>query len=645
MSNREVLKQIEILLQCDEQIEFVREVLQRAEISEPLQVEITDRIDRIEQRKADPNLYLAVIGEFSSGKSTFINALLQDDLLKTSALVTTAAATKIRYGDCLQVEAHFSGAHVGMVSTQPNSQIVHPPWLSSSQAVDIKEFIQIVSSDEEIARDAIEITIDHPASFLSNGVMIIDTPGTNADNSQHGDITRRVIESRADLSIVIIPATIPLSQTLADFLNHSLKPYLHRCIFVVTRIDEIRPQEISKVLRNLRTRIVQQLDISAPILYACSAQVALDMLNGTEVVADKLQVWQERFTKLEEIIIDRLNRERIINIAESLLRLLDRLFEQLEISLNLKWQQYATRQNEISRQTIPNLPEFTVEQYAICEMELKKSIAVYLSAITSCVDYHRKHTTEKIRTILFSATTEDALNAVIQTQVEQILQADCQQIEIELKPFTTKLAAAAINVGKIFDRKFAQAYHRLQSIRGEVESSMSNDYSWRSPSSNVASSARSTIEKFDLTQDLKMGAGAIAGAVVGSILLPGLGGFVGIAVGSWVSNLFALSLDKRKQALWEQLAPSLKLHFDPIETQIQADANTYTHSLETALKQRIDLYIKKYQAIVENILAEQIGELGSLNQLQQSVRSDLTEIERRRKYLFDRQTKFAKIDI
>jgi GTPase SAR1 family protein len=34
---------------------------------------------RIRKRCADPNLYLAVIGEFSSGKSTFINALLRDD--------------------------------------------------------------------------------------------------------------------------------------------------------------------------------------------------------------------------------------------------------------------------------------------------------------------------------------------------------------------------------------------------------------------------------------------------------------------------------------------------------------------------------------------------------------------------------------
>jgi len=81
MAYQEVSEQVEVLLGCDEQLQFIQEVLQRTEIPDLLRLELQQQVDRIRQRQQDPKLYLAVVGEFSSGKSTFINALLRDELL------------------------------------------------------------------------------------------------------------------------------------------------------------------------------------------------------------------------------------------------------------------------------------------------------------------------------------------------------------------------------------------------------------------------------------------------------------------------------------------------------------------------------------------------------------------------------------
>lgn len=43
-------------------------------------------------------LHVAVFGEFSSGKTTFLNALLGEELLSVSLEPTTAVPTFIRYG-------------------------------------------------------------------------------------------------------------------------------------------------------------------------------------------------------------------------------------------------------------------------------------------------------------------------------------------------------------------------------------------------------------------------------------------------------------------------------------------------------------------------------------------------------------------
>jgi GTPase SAR1 family protein len=634
MSDREILERVEVLLQCNEQLEFIQEVLRRSKISTSLQAEIQHQIDRIENRQKDPNLYLAVVGEFSSGKSTFINALLREELLKTSALVTTAAATKICHGENLQVRVSFSGYHPVIVNQHDSIDL---PWLPDAPVMDIKGFIHTITAEPETAQDVLNLTIEHPSSFLASGITIIDTPGTN---DLLEPITRKVVEEEADLAIIIIPATIPLSETLANFISNSLQPYLHRCIFVISRIDQIRPREQNKTLENLQKRLTSRLAIPSVTIYPCSAQVALDLMNGEAVESQDLE-WQQGFTELESIIIKQLNRAKSICIAESLLRLLDRLFEQLDSYLNSQWQQYENRQREIKQEIIPNLSQFTTEQYASCESQLRKSIDTYISKTANCVDSHRESISNKLRTELFNATTEDALKTVVRTQTENLLQEDRKNIEIDLKPLTTRLAKEAIDVGKIFDRKFTDVYRRLQSIGGNVEAIANNSYGLQATPANVSISAQSLTQKFESDDGTKMGVGAVAGVVVGSILLPGLGTALGIAVGAWASSFFTPSLNERKQQLWEQLQPSLDAYFDTVKSQSQEAAKTYARSLETSLKQRIDSYIEKYQTIINNISIEQKNELNRLNNLQKLTRTDLNEIERRREKLSKQQTKLA----
>ncbi len=96
------------MINYDDHLQFAEKVIARSTLNQYQITDLRQLIQRIQQRKNDPNLYLAVIGEFSSGKSTFINALLRDDLLKTSALVTTAAATRLRYGKTLDVKVNFA---------------------------------------------------------------------------------------------------------------------------------------------------------------------------------------------------------------------------------------------------------------------------------------------------------------------------------------------------------------------------------------------------------------------------------------------------------------------------------------------------------------------------------------------------------
>ncbi len=638
--NREILAEVETLLQCNDHLEFVKNVLARSTVSASVKAEIDAQIDRIEQRQQDPNLYLAVIGEFSSGKSTFINALLKDELLKTSALVTTATPTKICYGKNLQLEVNFSGNRPPMV-IEVNGEILDLDARNNPQLINIKNFIHTITSERSIAKDVVNVTIEHPSSFLANGITIIDTPGTNDDLEP---ITRQVVEEEADLAIVIIPATIPLSETLANFINNSLHSYLHRCIFVVSRIDQIRAREQDKTLASLQKRLSEKLAVAEPMLYPCSAQVSLDLMNGDEVESKDLE-WQQRFIELEAIVIERLNRGKTICIAESLVRLLDRLFHTLDRNLEIQRQEYAAQQAQLQAETIPNLSQFTVEQYSFCDNKLQASIAKYLVNIKNSVNSHRESVSNSIRARLFEMTNEDGLKNLLQSEIENMLTADRQHLQQDLENIDRNLIHEVMAIGRIFDRKFTDVYTRLASLGGRIEMTARNSYNSELQASNLTFSAQTLTQKLDSDDGRKMGIGAAAGFVIGSLLLPGLGTAVGVAAGSWASRLFAPSLQQRQQKLWEELQPNIKSYFDTLETNIDRAYINRSQELGKSLKVRIDSYIDHYQSIVETILQAQALESRTIEATQNSIAKDAREIENRKNRLSEQRHKLAAIDV
>ena len=625
----------------DDHLQFATQVIQRDDIPDAVRGKIDQHINHIQKRRSDPNLYLAIIGEFSSGKSTFINALLRDDLLKTSVLPTTAAATKLRYGSDLEVKVRLQGSRPGTVTTYSHSQNIIIPWLPGVNGIDNREFIHVLTAKDEVAKDVVELTITHPAPFLAYGTVIIDTPGTNATKTLQGEVTRKVVENVADAAIVVVPATIPLSQSLASFLGDALRPFLHRCVFVVTRMDQIREREQSEVLNNLRSRLVEQLGIKAPILYSCAAQVVMDEVTGEEPVTPHLMVWKERFEQLENLVISRLSRERSLAISENVLRLLTRLFEQLDEHLRSQWEQYKQRQAAIEQETIPDLASFTAQEQSIYQHLLDDAISTTMAKVSHCVEEYREKTISQIRSAIFDAQALSALEGVVKTEAEAILKQAQQNLQTELQRKTEKISQSAKKASSQFDSKFTEAYSRLEALAGRVEIQSTVNDGVKLNTSDVFASMQELKQEMDSKDSSIAMGGLAAGAVIGSAILPIVGTVVGGFIGLIASAGIFSSLDKRKQQLWEKLRPSLDSYFDALKEQARQGAQTYGRSVTDALNQRIDKYMAHYKETVDKILSEQKSELQRLTSLQTTMPANLQEIDRRRKSLSAQQQRLA----
>ena len=180
----------------------------------------------------DELFLLVVVGEYNSGKSTFINALLGDEVFAMGDLPTTRTISILRYGEAGSPEK--IGEHV---------QLYHYPL--------------------DVLRD----------------LDIVDTPGTNSIERMEEAITREFVP-RADLLLFVTSLLQPLTASELDFLTH-IREWGKKVVFVVNGIDRRNSDEqLDRVREYLTREVTARLGVAAPTLYFISALQALRAKTG-----------------------------------------------------------------------------------------------------------------------------------------------------------------------------------------------------------------------------------------------------------------------------------------------------------------------------------------------------------------------------
>lgn len=93
-----IYEQISEYVDISSHIQFAESLIDRYEWDKETKKRLVSQLQLIHNKEKDKCLNLSVIGEFSTGKSTFINALLGEELLIYSVIQgTTVVNTVIEY--------------------------------------------------------------------------------------------------------------------------------------------------------------------------------------------------------------------------------------------------------------------------------------------------------------------------------------------------------------------------------------------------------------------------------------------------------------------------------------------------------------------------------------------------------------------
>jgi small GTP-binding protein len=206
----------------------------------------------------DELFLLVIVGEFNSGKSSFINALFGQKIRLEGPVPVDDRVTIMRYGE--QTEERSLSSFV----TQKFA----------------------------------------PVDFLRN-ISIVDTPGTNSVIKQHQEITEDFIP-RADLILFITSIDRPLTESERQFLSF-IQNWGKKIVIVLNKIDTKEDAETAEVLEFVDGKCRELLGFK-PLIFPIAAKLALNAKLGSNP-----RDWtRSRFEALEDYIFNKLGeRERL----------------------------------------------------------------------------------------------------------------------------------------------------------------------------------------------------------------------------------------------------------------------------------------------------------------------------------------------
>lgn len=168
----------------------------------------------LRQTLGNDAIKVAVLGEFKGGKSTLINSMLGNELLPAWTWECTAAITQVAFAPEPALFIHYIDEKI-----EPEQK-------------DIKELEAIATTNNADFNSISYLEIRYPAELLKNGIMIVDTPGTNSAVEARGLISRKFM-SIADVAILVLNAQAILTQSEFDLIRNELVTKHYGSIFVV----------------------------------------------------------------------------------------------------------------------------------------------------------------------------------------------------------------------------------------------------------------------------------------------------------------------------------------------------------------------------------------------------------------------------
>lgn len=542
--------------------------------------ELEKTLNDLKSRIKDPFMFV-IVGEVKSGKSSFVNALLDPskEICKVAPQPMTDTIQQIVYGD------------------EEKMEILSPMLKRIYQPVDILK---------EIA--------------------IVDTPGTNAIVEHHQEITEKFIPA-ADLIVFVFESKNPYRQSAWDFFDYIHKEWHRKIIFVLQQKDLMPDADLNVNINGVKEFAIKK-GISNPNIFAVSALQEIQgqleesgFKNIRSFISDNITGGKAPILKLENVINTSRNiNTRIYNGVQDRLKQLqaDKHFrEDIRESLDVQERKSAsqvdllvenilaaydriTRKKEIELSEGLNFTSLIKRSFGSV-FSKQKSIKVWLGGLSN-----------ELETEL-NATLKDKLNNGV-IDIADSIQQMAKMTDLKIRNSNTilkddhdlfsEIAERRMNVLRDLQETFKEFMDRSENFMDEELFGQQN-----SVGTNIAAGSSIAVMGVILTTFTNLSVVDITGGIISILGVAFAGGSISFQKRK-ILKAYREEIAKGRLRLIDDISEKLKTYIRNIKVKIDSNFAKFDNLIETEGKQ-IDHLIKRYE-MIENKLANMETEIEAL---------------------------------
>ena len=289
-------------------LERAKELFSATQVCNAEEKKVKELIEKQEKNE----IVISVIGQFKRGKSTLVNALLDDEILPVGIVPVTSVVTKIEYGK-KKIRVFLDRGNI--------------------KEIDANELPKYVNEQENPNNKlgVLSIAMNSQSDFIKDGIILVDTPGVGSVHRHNTDAAYAFVKE-SDGVIFMISVDSPINEIEIEFLKNA-KEFASKFYFVVNKIDNVSEDELVQYISYCKTLLCAILDIADVNMIPVSAKKRLGIDELKRVLLEDVQ-------KTSKEILERSAQMKLLDMikqALSKIRLYTRL---LELSISKLSQKY-----------------------------------------------------------------------------------------------------------------------------------------------------------------------------------------------------------------------------------------------------------------------------------------------------------------
>ena len=236
---------------------------------------------------------IAVIGQFSSGKSTFLNALLGQDILPSGLTPVTAKAVRLKFAKMPLLSVKFINGSESL--------------LASSDLAELNKLGEQVSG----------MTLYAPSEILKE-INFIDTPGLNSLRDADTKETKNTLK-KVSGAIWLSLANNAAKASELESIKEILKVNDLKAICLINQKDKLSEEELESLLKHARQTYGELFE---DIIAISSKQALLGITNNDKSPLEASN-FNEALKAIKECFLDKSFKENFIKArAKKIVKLL-----------------------------------------------------------------------------------------------------------------------------------------------------------------------------------------------------------------------------------------------------------------------------------------------------------------------------------